>query len=165
VRPEPQRADALLAEAERALRPLAEAHRVTLEFRAGADASAPWVSVDGARVLQVLSNLVGNAIKFTPEGRAVRVTWEVDDGALSFAVADEGPGIPADQLPHVFGAMWQAREGDRRGVGLGLWIARAIVDAHEGRIWVESREGEGAVFRVELPSAQVAEPGTADDAD
>ncbi|HEX6911877.1 MAG TPA: HAMP domain-containing sensor histidine kinase, partial [Longimicrobium sp.] len=69
------------------------------------------------------------------------------------AVADTGPGIPPEQLPHVFGRFWQATQGDRRGIGLGLSIARGIVEAHGGRIWVESTPGEGSTFYFTVPVA------------
>jgi signal transduction histidine kinase len=82
----------------------------------------------------------------------VRVSWRDTGRAVELAVADSGPGIAADQLPHVFGAFWQSRDADRRGVGLGLWIARAIVEGHGGRIWVDSVEGRGATFRFTLPA-------------
>jgi signal transduction histidine kinase len=68
-------------------------------------------------------------------------------------VADTGPGIPPEQVPHVFGAFWQARNADRRGLGLGLVIARGIVEAHGGRIWVESEPGRGTTFVFTLPGA------------
>lgn len=143
----------LLEEAERMLRPLAEASAIELTFRADGVPLAQAVSLDGARLLQVISNLVGNALKFTPEGGRVTVSWALAEGELRVSVADTGPGIAAEQLPHLFGAFWQAGEADRRGLGLGLWISRAIVEAHGGRIWVDSREGEGAVFHFTLPAA------------
>jgi signal transduction histidine kinase len=142
---------ALLAEAERMLRPLAAAHGVTLEF--AAPGSPPAIEADGERLLQVLSNLIGNAVKFTPSGGRVRVLAGAAGGGLQVSVADTGPGIPAEQLPHVFGAFRQAHAGDHRGVGLGLWIAQSIVAAHGGTLWVDSREGEGSTFHFTVPAA------------
>jgi signal transduction histidine kinase len=81
----------------------------------------------------------------------VSLTYAVVSGELRVSVADTGSGIAAEQLPHVFGAFWQARDADRRGLGLGLAIARAIVEAHGGRIWVESRVGHGSTFYLALP--------------
>ncbi len=104
---------------------------------------------DHDRVIQLFSNVVGNAIKFTPEAGEIRITASVDpqDGRLvRFAVTDSGPGIPADELPHVFDRYYQARRKNREGIGLGLTIARGIVEAHGGRIWVESEEGKGSTF-------------------
>jgi signal transduction histidine kinase len=142
---------ALLAEAAQALRPLATVHKLTLEVRA--EAGLPEVHADGARVVQVVSNLVGNAVKFTPGGGSVTLGCAAGEGEVRFSVADTGPGIPPEQVPHIFGAFWQARHADRRGLGLGLSIARGLVEAHGGRIWVESEPGRGSVFVFTLPLA------------
>jgi signal transduction histidine kinase len=105
-------------------------------------------------VHQVLSNLVGNAIKFTPAGGRVTLSAELAaEREVRFAVADTGAGIPPEQLPHVFGQFWQGRRTDRRGIGLGLAIAKGIVEAHGGRIWVESQVGVGSNFYFTLPAA------------
>jgi signal transduction histidine kinase len=106
----------------------------------------PRVLVDPARIQQVLSNLVGNAIKFTPRDGRVTVRVELDADGVRVAVVDTGPGIAPEQLPHIFGRFWQGKRSDRRGLGLGLAIAKAIVEAHGGRIWVESTVGEGSTF-------------------
>jgi signal transduction histidine kinase len=145
----------LFAEAGRLLRPQAEARAIALEF-AGSEGLPP-LHVDAARVIQVLGNLVGNAIKFTPEGGRVSVGCAPAGDHLEITVADTGPGIPADQVPHLFDAFWQAREDDRRGIGLGLWIARSVVESHGGSIRVESVEGEGTTFRFTLPHAPPVE--------
>lgn len=145
----PTPAGAPFAEADRMLRPLAEAAGVTL--RVEGDAAAPDVAVDAGRVVQLLSNLVGNAVRFTPRGGTVTVRWAVADDALAGSVADAGPGIPTDELPHLFTAFWRGDRRDRSGVGLGLWIARAIVEAHGGELRVDSRPGEGTTFRFTLP--------------
>ena len=147
----------LLLEAERMLRPLAAARGIDLTFQGEGGAAKRLVSIDSTRVLQLLSNLVGNAIKFTPSGGKVVVSWRPAGSLLELSVTDNGPGIPPDQLAHVFGAFWQARDADRRGVGLGLWIARAIVEGHGGRIWVDSVPGRGAAFRFTLPASDVPE--------
>jgi signal transduction histidine kinase len=147
----------LLVEAERMLRPLAEARGIELSFEGESDSAKRLVPVDSTRLIQLLSNLVGNALKFTPSGGKVVVSWRPAGPLMELSVTDTGPGIPADQLPHVFGAFWQARDADRRGVGLGLWIARAIVEGHDGRIWVDSVAGRGAAFRFTLPAAEPAE--------
>lgn len=151
VRPRPVLPTRLLDEAEAMLAPLAARRSVRLTFEGPRD--APPVLADAARVLQVLSNLVGNALRFTPADGRVRVTWGAERGALVVAVADSGPGVSPEQAPHVFGPFWQAEASDRRGTGLGLVIARAIVEAHGGRIWLESRAGAGATFRFSLPLA------------
>jgi signal transduction histidine kinase len=142
-------ADDLLAEAAATLRPLAASRGQTLAMEA--DAAVPPLWVDGGRVLQVLSNLVGNAVKHGPRGGTIAVRCAMADGEPRFSVIDEGPGIPAEHLPHLFGAFWQGKPQDRRGVGLGLAIARTLVEAHGGRIWVESAAGQGTTFHFTLP--------------
>jgi signal transduction histidine kinase len=151
VDPRPQVIGAIVQDAVDMLRQLAEAQGLSLEHEAQGE--LPRVLADAPRVQQVLSNLVGNAIKFTPRGGRIslRVRREADE--VSIAVIDTGPGIPADQLPHIFGRFWQANRSDKRGIGLGLAIARGIVEAHRGRIWVESRVGEGSAFYFTLPVA------------
>jgi signal transduction histidine kinase len=139
----------LLAEAAHALGPLASAHGLRLATDAAQ--GLPAVLADGERVVQIISNLVGNAVKFTPEGGTVTLACAPGEGEVRFSVADTGPGIPPEQVPHIFGAFWQARHADRRGLGLGLSIARGLVEAHGGRIWVESEPGRGATFVFTLP--------------
>jgi PAS domain S-box-containing protein len=140
----PTDATALLAEAYEQLSPLARASGLELELEARG--ALPYVAADPARVHQVLSNLVGNAIKFTPRGGRVTMCAEDLSPVVCFAVSDTGPGIPPEHLAQVFGKMWQATRGDHRGIGLGLTIAKGIVDAHGGRIWAESTVGEGSTF-------------------
>jgi signal transduction histidine kinase len=106
---------------------------------------------DPARILQVLTNLLSNALKFVPpQGRvSVRVACATDE--IRFCVHDTGTGIPADMLEAIFDRFRQVAGGDRRGLGLGLYIARCIVHAHGGRIWAESRIGEGSTFFFTVP--------------
>jgi signal transduction histidine kinase/DNA-binding response OmpR family regulator len=146
----------LFAEAELLLRPLASTQSVELRFAGDSGSRGVTAELDPIRLQQVISNLVGNAIKFTPAGGTITVEWGAAGNELRVSVADSGPGIPMDELPHVFGAFWQAREADRRGVGLGLWISRAIVEGHDGRIWVESSRGEGATFHFALPLVEAS---------
>ena len=113
----------------------------------------PSLTADAGRILQVLSNLVGNAIKFTPPKGRILIRAESAPGGVRFSVADTGPGIPPEQLTKLFGQFWQGNPADRRGIGLGLTIAKGIVDAHGGRIWVESRLGEGTTFYFTLATA------------
>jgi signal transduction histidine kinase len=150
VRPAPTQPRDVLAEAEGMLQPLARAKGVALVFD-GPD-ELPTIPADSGRVMQVLSNLVGNALDFTPPGGTVRVSWEPVDSGLTVRVADTGAGIPAEQLPLVFGEFWQGTSARRRsGVGLGLVITRAIVEAHGGRIGVESPAGFGTTVTFTLP--------------
>jgi signal transduction histidine kinase len=133
----------LMREAHEMLAPLAaEKSRLDCAVSDG----LPPVTADGGRVLQVLSNLVGNAVKFTPKEGRIVIRAESAPGGVRFSVTDTGPGIPQEQLGKLFSRFWQGNPTDRRGIGLGLSIARAIVDAHGGRIWVESRVGEGTTF-------------------
>jgi signal transduction histidine kinase len=106
-------------------------------------------------VLQVLSNLIGNAVKFTPEGGSVLVTASRQDQAARFAVVDTGPGIPDDELPQIWEPFWQAKTHARRGLGLGLFIAKALVEAHGGQIWAESMVGVGTAFCFTLPLSEL----------
>jgi signal transduction histidine kinase len=108
------------------------------------------VLADYDRVIEVLTNLVGNALKFSPEGGKVEMTAERDGENVRFSVSDTGPGIAHDHLPHVFDRFWKAETGGKRGTGLGLYIAKGIVEAHGGRIWVESQIGHGATFHFTL---------------
>jgi signal transduction histidine kinase len=110
------------------------------------------IEVDRHRLMQVMANLVGNAIKFTPEGGAITVSCARGDFAARVVVADSGPGIPVESLPHVFDRFYQsdARSG---GAGLGLTIAKGIIVAHGGNIGVDSQPGQGARFWFDLPAS------------
>lgn len=116
------------------------------------ESDLPLVDADRGRLLQVFSNLVGNALKFTPTGGVVTLRAAAGADAVHFSVADTGPGIPEEHLLLVFDRFWRARRGERGGLGLGLTIARGIVEAHGGRIWAESTVGEGSTFHLALPA-------------
>jgi signal transduction histidine kinase len=113
------------------------------------------VHADRERILQVLANLVGNAIKFTPPGGCITLTArpDGDGGMVTLSVRDTGCGIEPDQIERVFDRFWSTREGTVGGAGLGLAIARGIVEAHGGAIGVESEPGGGTTFRFTLPVA------------
>ncbi|MFL5609614.1 MAG: PAS domain S-box protein [Gemmatimonadaceae bacterium] len=147
----PEEPGSLINDTVDMLRPLAAGTGIMLDT--ALDDDLPCVVADVARIQQVLSNLVGNAVKFTPRNGRITVSAERIDGEVRFGVIDTGPGIPAEQVPHIFGRFWQARASDRRGIGLGLAIAKGIVEAHNGRIWVESHVGLGSTFYFTLPSA------------
>jgi signal transduction histidine kinase len=144
-------ATSVLSEAVEILRPMAAASSLTLESDVASD--TPRIAVDPPRIQQVLSNLVGNAIKFTPAGGHIVLRARPGKNEVSFVVADTGPGIAPDALPHIFGRLWQGNRSDRRGIGLGLTIAKGIVEAHGGRIWVESQLGAGSSFYFTVPVA------------
>jgi signal transduction histidine kinase len=115
------------------------------------------VQADRDRVMQVLGNLVGNALKFTPAGGRVTLSARCEGDAVVFAVADTGTGIAAEDLPHVFEQYWKH---DQQGTGLGLFIARSVVEAHRGRMWVESQPGAGSTFFFTLRLASPSPAGS-----
>ncbi|HEU0093121.1 MAG TPA: GAF domain-containing sensor histidine kinase [Vicinamibacteria bacterium] len=161
IQPAPADPEVLLREALEAHCQVAAAKGVTLE--AAADEPLPSVLADRERIAQVFSNLIGNALKFTPGGGRVSVRgWRATPG-VRFAVEDTGPGIPRDQQPHVFDRFWQATNAPAMGTGLGLSIAKAIVEGHGGSIKVDSAPGQGTRFEFSLPMAGEtsvdAEPG------
>jgi len=133
------------------LAPLAAEKRIALRF----DAPPEGVSMrcDRDRVIQVLSNLIGNSIKFTPDGGSVVVAASGTGTQALVTVSDSGPGIPASVRPHIFERFWQAEETARKGRGLGLYIAKGLVEAQGGAIWVDSKTDEGTTFSFTLPLA------------
>jgi two-component system response regulator NreC len=124
----------------------------------------PDVLADPRRVSQVLSNLIGNAIRFTPRKGTITLRARVFGESVLFSVSDTGIGIPAEELPHLFDSGWQARHARRDGTGRGLAICKGIVEAHQGRIWAASAEGEGTAFFFTLPLADAELPVEAPDA-
>ena len=102
-------------------------------------------------MLQVLANTIANAIKFTSPGGGIRVRGTCAGGELHVSISDTGSGIPGDMLEAIFQRFWQVGKDDRKGVGLGLYISRCIVEAHGGKIWAESKLGEGSTLFFTLP--------------
>ncbi len=135
----------------------AEAGRRGVTLTAEIVPGVPPVRFDAARMLQVLSNLVGNALKFTPAPGAIGVRLERADDNVVCRVSDAGAGIPLDQLEAVFDRFVQLTPHDHRGVGLGLFISRCIVLGHGGRIWAENRPGGGSTFSFTLPLTATAD--------
>ena len=133
---------------------VANANRLVLTVTA--DVSEVIVVGDGKRLTRVLMNLISNAIKFTPSGGSIDVRVSVVDRECEVAVTDNGVGIPDDQLDRIFGRFEHTSNDPRRvsGVGLGLYIARLITDAHGGRVWAESQRSRGSTFRMRLPIKQ-----------
>lgn len=140
----------LLDEAVQMMQPLA--HEQNQRLEAHVDGDLPAIEADRGRLLQVLSNLIGNAIKFTHAGSDIRIGARAEGSELLFAVEDNGPGIAEKVLPHVFDRYWQASRAKRGGAGLGLYIVKGIIEAHGGRVWVESRVGAGCAFHFTVPS-------------
>ena len=140
----------LLSEAVEQLEPLVLAKEQNLQ-RVDAT-NGVYVYGDRERLLQVFSNLIGNAVKFTPSGGQITIGAQAQDEVVVFSVSDSGPGIPEEHLPHVFDRFWQARRTGRHGIGLGLAIVKGIVEAHGGSVSVDSEIGQGTTFRFTLPT-------------
>lgn len=146
---EPLEAPQLLVETVEEHRPIAQEKNITL--------TSEWVgppttiSGDRDRISQLFSNLIGNALKFTPADGVVSVTGTAGEKVVTFSVTDSGPGIPVDHLPHLFNRFWQANRATRSGAGLGLSIAKGIVEAHHGTLEAESIAGKGARFTFTIP--------------
>jgi phosphoserine phosphatase RsbU/P len=137
---------------EEALETLGDlAHGKRLELKQEKLSNLPAVWIDRQRILQVLSNLLGNAVKFTPEEGRITLGARADESEVIVTVQDTGMGISPQDVVQVFEPFWRKERGERGGAGLGLAIARGIVETHHGRIWVESRPGEGSAFRFTLP--------------
>lgn len=152
VAPVPTDAAGLIEETGPGMQLQASEKGLSIEFHVPSEALT--VRADPARIAQVLANLVGNAMKFTPAGGRIDVRLVREGEFARFCVSDTGPGIAADDLPHLFDRFWQARDRPRRGgVGLGLAIAKGIVQAHGGILEVESRLGAGSTFCFTLPLA------------
>jgi PAS domain S-box-containing protein len=149
----PQAIAPVLSHAIAMFEAVATEHQITL--REDEEPPLPNVVIDAERVLQVLANLLHNACKFTPAGGTVRVRAVTVAESVQLSVSDTGPGIPREDLPRVFDRFWHDRRTSKiRSTGLGLAIARGIVEAHGGRIWVESTPGKGSTFTFTLPTGE-----------
>jgi two-component system sensor histidine kinase GlrK len=137
----------LISKAAVEIEPLAKAKNIRGELNISKD--IPLVKMDTEKMLQVLRNLIGNAVKFTPHGGSVKISAGFDDGNLEVSVADEGPGIPEENLVTIFDKFKSYHS--RKGTGLGLAIVKNIIKAHGGRVWAESRSGRGSTFTFVLP--------------
>lgn len=151
VVPRHQDATTLVRETLETFRPTAASKNILLH--ADVKPGSLLGRFDRERVLQVLSNIVGNAIKFSPQGAKVQIVVEAVDPDIRFAIADSGGGIAPDKLELIFDRFWQSPQRDRGSLGLGLYIARCIVEAHGGRIWAESQPAQGSTFYFTLPAA------------
>jgi len=138
----------LIDEAMDTFHAIAAAKNVTLEK---IDHPPLMAELDAQRLLQVLANLIANAIKFTAPGGSVFVRVDRKGGDALFSVRDNGSGIPLETLDMIFERFWQVGKNDRRGMGLGLYISRCIVEAHGGRIWAESEPGKGSELFFTIP--------------
>ncbi|MDO8672980.1 MAG: HAMP domain-containing sensor histidine kinase [Dehalococcoidia bacterium] len=157
IRPEKARQEISLAEISARLMPLFQAQAVDkgLAMAVSVQPDLPPIWADPEGMEELLSNLVSNAIKYTPSGGQVRVTLSASDGLVFLSVSDTGVGIEPDEMPHLFEEFFRSKKARamvREGTGLGLTIVKAITDAHGGRVDVQSRVGEGTTFVVKLPS-------------
>ena len=141
----------LLSDALRTLAPVATQKSLKLRLRSPDE--LPPVLADRERIAQALSNLIGNAVKFSPAGSEIVVQVTVLDTEVQFSVTDTGQGMTPEQLEHAFDRFWQSSRTDRQGAGLGLAITKGIIDAHGGRIWAESAADRGSTFYFTLPIA------------
>ncbi len=149
---EPVASSELLDEAVELFREAARTRHVELVH----DAPSVQVLADRERVLAVLSNLIGNALKFSPSDTRIAARAQLAGNAMRFSVVDAGPGVAADQIPHLFERFWQAdRRTRREGLGLGLYICKRLVEAHHGAIGCDSVLGAGATFWFTLPIANM----------
>ena len=139
----------LLDEVAETFAPLAESRGV--RFARTSSPPQAYISADRERILQVFSNLLGNATKFTPPGGVIEVSFAEAPEGVEFRIRDTGPGIPAEHIPYIFDRFWQARRTGRHSIGLGLAIVKGIVDAHGGSIRVESELGAGTSFTFTIP--------------
>ncbi len=150
------RPESLIADAVEATSPLAESKGVRLAGEL--PTSLPAVLADAARIQQVFANLLSNAVKFTPQGGSITVRAERCADDVRFSVTDTGPGVAEADLPHVFDRFWQVRGTAHLGRGLGLFIARGIVELHGGKLWAESQAGLGTTFFFTLPTIEAGHP-------
>lgn len=143
----------LLSDALRTLAPVTNQKSISLRLNAPDD--LPDVMADRERIAQAISNLVGNAVKFSPAGGEIIVRVAMLNGEILFSVTDKGQGMTAEQLSHAFDRFWQSSRTDRQGAGLGLAITKGIIEAHGGRIWAESSPASGSTFYFTLLTARL----------
>lgn len=153
VNPKSENALDLIRESVELSMAMAQQKGVDLKVDAPAEKHPCYVLCEQFRINQVLSNLIGNALKFTPSGGKVTVSGRTSETELLFSVADTGEGIHAENLEKIFDRFWQVPDIRRGGTGLGLWIAKGIIETHRGRIWVDSELGRGSTFYFTLPLA------------
>jgi len=150
----PASVEAVIQRAITMIQPAAAAKKIHLS--AELDANLPDAVVDKSRILQILTNLLNNAVKFTPEGGSIVVKLALDPirSEARISVTDTGCGIPTDQVEHIFDRLYQVKAGDttsKGGIGLGLYLCRELVLLHGGKIWVESELGKGSIFSFVIP--------------
>jgi signal transduction histidine kinase len=145
-------------EASTVIREVVDAHREfakrkSIELLHECELQGTFICCDRERLLQAFGNLLGNAIKFCRAGDVVMVRGVSDGPSAKFSITDTGLGIPPNELPHIFEPYWSAKRHARKGTGLGLYIAKGIVEGHRGTLSVDSKLGEGTTFTISLPFA------------
>jgi signal transduction histidine kinase len=161
---EPCQINDLIRHAIEDLRPLAEKRNQTVDYKQPEESLL--IMGDPSRLTSVMSNLLSNAIKFTPAGGKIRVTARWDDEEIVVSVSDNGPGIPDDEIPRVFEHLFRGRlavqdpSNPIEGTGLGLALAKTVIEQHGGRIWVNSQEGKGSTFYFALPREPTPKTGS-----
>jgi signal transduction histidine kinase len=141
--------DALAGRIAERFRTQTSQHEIVVDF----PPNFPVILADEERLAQVLSNLISNAIKYSPAGGEILVSGQVRPEQVILCASDQGPGIAAGDIPHIFDRFYRAADASRttKGAGLGLYLARAVIEAHGGRIWVDPKPGEGARICFSLP--------------
>ncbi|MEK6587827.1 MAG: HAMP domain-containing sensor histidine kinase, partial [Chloroflexota bacterium] len=161
---EPCNVNDLVRRAIEDLRPLAEAQKHTIEYQAPSESLL--IMGDPNRLNSVMSNVLSNAIKFTDPGGLIRLQVSWNDEEVIVSVSDNGPGIHEEELPRVFEHLFRGRAAVRdpnnpiEGTGLGLALAKTVIEQHGGRLWVESQEGKGSTFRFALPREATPKTGS-----
>lgn len=145
-------AQQVIAEVVEAEKPLANAAAIELRLKIAPDLPEIWSDRD--RLIQIFENLIGNALKFTKPGGSITIGAEAKESEVLFSLSDTGSGIAAEELPHLFERFWQGRKAQRGGAGLGLSIVKGVVEAHGGRIWVESTPSKGSSFFFTIPTVR-----------
>lgn len=158
IKPQLNAVVALINESVELMQPLATGKDIQIKTEVPDDIFP--ICVDRERTMQVLVNLIDNAIKFSPRGAAISIRATQLEDQVRFSVEDAGPGIPQDQLARIFDRFWQVPGTSRKGVGLGLFIVKGIVEAHLGRVWAESKLGVGSTFFFTLPVNPSYDKGT-----
>lgn len=154
VNPEPVDTIQLLEKIIECNFPIAEQKGIVIETYF--DKNLPAINADQERIYQIFSNLIGNAIKFTPDKGKILIQASLDQQMVKFCIIDTGIGIQEEDIPHLFEPFWQARNDSKTGAGLGLAIVKRLVMAHKGRIWVESELNKGSKFSFTIPIANEA---------
>jgi signal transduction histidine kinase len=157
VHPEPLMITSLIQRVVKNMQPNSVRHQIVIPVPDG----LPKVWADQDRIEEVLTNLLDNAIKYSPDGGIIAIDAQAGDDTVVVSISDSGLGIPAKELDKIFEKFHRVERGDARvtyGHGLGLYISRKLIEAHGGRMWVESALGKGSTFSFSLPTAPQAEP-------